>query len=264
MRTRVTIAAVSGALALSALALPAARADEEPAAFTVSNVVVNEGKPVVFTPTGVEPVSVSMTVQAPAGVRSVDALLWSGGTLPSPDDLDDQSWPDMAGPATPDGMLDCTEVNATTATCRATFILRPWRGDGSSWDTLVTVTDKQGGTHTDENVKTFTTKRHTIVRTNASPEPVRKGGTITATGKLTVAEYQFEYSYVPLPNQYVKLQYRKAGTSTWTTLKTARSNSVGALRTTTTARYDGYYRFVYAGDAHRTSAVSVADYVDVR
>ncbi|MGC0331209.1 hypothetical protein RKD23_004199 [Streptomyces sp. SAI-170] len=264
MRTRVTTAAVCGALALSALALPAAQADEVPAGITVSNVVVNDGKPIVFNATGVKPVSVSMTVKAPAGVKSVDATLWSGGTLASPDDLDDDSWPDMSGPETPDRLLDCTEVNATTATCRATFILRPWRGDGSSWNTLVTVTDKNGGTYRNENVKTFETKRHTIVRVNASPEPVRKGRTITATGKLTTAEYAFEYGYVPLPHQYVKLQYKKAGTSTWTTLKTIKSSSTGALTATTTATYDGYYRLSYAGDARNAPSVSVADHVDVQ
>ncbi|MER7492799.1 calcium-binding protein [Streptomyces pharetrae] len=262
MRTRVTVATVSGALALSALALPAAQADAEPGAITVSNVVINDGRTGVVNSTGFKRINVSMTVKAPAGVEDADATLWHGGQLPSDDDLDDESWPDMSGPETPDHLLDCTEVDATTATCRATFVVRPWRWEGSTGKTLVTVTDKSGGTFRNENVKTFEVKPHTIVRVNASPEPVRKGRTITVTGKLTTTEYG--YGYAPLGYQYVKLQYKKAGTSTWSTLKTAKSNSEGGLRTTTTATYDGYYRFAYAGDADNAPSVAVADHVDVQ
>ncbi|CAL9479880.1 calcium-binding protein [Streptomyces sp. enrichment culture] len=265
MRTRVTLAAVSGALALSALALPAAQADEEPADITVTNVVANDGKPIVMNGTGYKRVTVTMTVTAAAGVEEADATLWTGGVMPpSPDDLDGLNWPDMAEARTPDGLLDCTEVNATTATCGATFVLRPQRWEGGGFDTFVTVTDKNGGTYQNVNVKSFTYKRHSIVRLDASPEPVRKGGTITVRGKLTTAGYPYSYGYVPVAAQNVTLQFKKAGTSTWATLKTVKSNRDGALRTTTTATYDGYYRFSYPGDHRNAPAVSVADHVDVR
>ncbi|MER7839336.1 hypothetical protein ABTY98_26520 [Streptomyces sp. NPDC096040] len=41
----------------------------------------------------------------------------------------------------------------------------------------------------------------------------------------------------------MKLQFRKKGSSTYTTLKTIKSSSMGALKTTTTATVDGYYRY---------------------
>jgi hypothetical protein len=62
----------------------------------------------------------------------------------------------------------------------------------------------------------------------------------------------------------VKLQFRKKSSSTYTTLKTIKSSTTGALKTTTTASVDGYYRFVFAGTG-TTGAVSAAgDLVDVQ
>ena len=62
----------------------------------------------------------------------------------------------------------------------------------------------------------------------------------------------------------MKLQFRKKGSSTYSTLKTITADSAGNLRTTTTATVDGYYRFSFAGNS-TTSAVSAAgDFVDVQ
>jgi hypothetical protein len=62
----------------------------------------------------------------------------------------------------------------------------------------------------------------------------------------------------------VKLQFRKAGTSTYTTVKTVTSSSTGALKTTVTAATDGYWRWNFAGTSTTPAAKATGDFVDVR
>ncbi|MYX97364.1 hypothetical protein GT045_21715, partial [Streptomyces sp. SID486] len=97
----------------------------------------------------------------------------------------------------------------------------------------------------------------------AAPEPVKKGRTLTVTGRLTRADWQ-DHKYHGYSGQPVKLQFRKKGSSAYTTLKTVRTNSAGSLKTTAKATADGYYRFSFAGTT-TTAAVSAAgDFVDVK
>ncbi|MGW3210056.1 hypothetical protein ACWC94_39315, partial [Streptomyces sp. NPDC001135] len=98
---------------------------------------------------------------------------------------------------------------------------------------------------------------------NASPEPVVHGRTITVKGTLTRANWE-THAYAGLSNVSVKLQFRKSGTSTYTTLKTVTSGSGGAVTATTTATSDGYYRFSYAGTTATGAATSASDFVDVQ
>lgn len=82
--------------------------------------------------------------------------------------------------------------------------------------------------------------------TNASPEPVSAGTTLTVTGKLSRANWD-DNAYHGYANQSVKPQFRKAGTSTYTTVKSVTTSSTGTLRTTVTASADGYWRYAFAG-----------------
>jgi hypothetical protein len=62
----------------------------------------------------------------------------------------------------------------------------------------------------------------------------------------------------------VKLQFRKKGSSTYTTLKTIKTTSTGTLKTTTTATADGYYRYSFAGTTTTPGVSAAGDYVDVQ
>ncbi|MGW1149135.1 hypothetical protein ACWD6I_29880, partial [Streptomyces sp. NPDC002454] len=64
--------------------------------------------------------------------------------------------------------------------------------------------------------------------------------------------------------QPVKLQYKKNGSSTWTTLKTVKTDRYGKLKTTVKATADGSYRYSFAGTSTTPAVNSSADYVDVR
>lgn len=74
-RTRITVGALSGALALSALAAPLA--DAAPAATDVKNIVVNKGKPVVIGVSGSVTVPVTMSVTGGAS-HGASATLYHG------------------------------------------------------------------------------------------------------------------------------------------------------------------------------------------
>ncbi|WP_308376183.1 hypothetical protein [Streptomyces sp. ISL-99] len=76
MRIRATVAAVSGALALSALAVPAAQADGGHGDTTLTKVVVNGGKNVVVGTTEVRTFTVAVTAADDSGI--------SGGTTTTP------------------------------------------------------------------------------------------------------------------------------------------------------------------------------------
>ncbi|WP_324788117.1 hypothetical protein [Streptomyces sp. H51] len=110
---------------------------------------------------------------------------------------------------------------------------------------------------------TVLVQRNSQLTADASPEPVTKGKTITVTGKLSRANWE-DHKYHGYTSQPVALQFRKKGSSTYTTLKTIKSDSTGSLKTTTTASVDGYYRFSFAGTTTASAVSATGDYVDVR
>ena len=99
---------------------------------------------------------------------------------------------------------------------------------------------------------------------NASPEPVRKGGKLTVTGRLTRATSDAATTFTGYAKQPVKLQFRKYGSSTYTTIKTVYTDSAGYLKTTTTANAKGYWRWSYAGNSTVASVSATGDYVALK
>ncbi len=91
---------------------------------------------------------------------------------------------------------------------------------------------------------------------------MKKNKTITITGALTRANWE-TYKYGGYTKQPVKLQYKKKGTSTYTTLKTVTTDSKGVPKTTTNATADGYFRYSFAGTSTTPAVTFAADYVDV-
>ncbi|MER5603781.1 hypothetical protein [Streptomyces sp. NPDC002265] len=98
---------------------------------------------------------------------------------------------------------------------------------------------------------------------NAAPEPVKKNKTLTITGSLTRANWDTG-KYAGYTGQKVKLQFRKKGSNTYTTLKTVTTDSHGNLKTTYKATADGYWRYSFAGTSTTPAVSAAGDYVDVR
>ncbi|MEU7054260.1 hypothetical protein ACF1GS_19225 [Streptomyces eurythermus] len=260
MRIRATAAAVSGALALSALAVPAAHAAPAAPNVTFSHMKVNDGKAITLGATSTVKVKATYTVTHPATVSMSDVL--TGPVLYRGDSA---KYPDTQ--VTSDDPGTCAKVDPTTAHCSATITVPArelYNSDAGTWKQGgVAVDRKTGADRWQNDLGTLPVRRAAQLTTNAAPEPVKKGRTITVTGQLTRADWPHG-TWVAFGGRPVELQFRKAGGSTYTTVKTVTSSSTGTLRTTVTAGSAGSYRYRFAGTS-TTSAVSApADHVDVR
>lgn len=248
--------ALSGALALAAVLAPAAQADESWGGdTTITNASVNSGKPVVVGISNVVTFPGSVTATDPDGIDTAGVYVWHGSSEESTD------------MSVPHGSRTCTAVDSTTKTCGVTFTLDPrdlrknaWAGQ---WKVAVDAFDKGNGGISLDAYKYTCIQRYSKLSVNASPEPVTKGTAITVTGKLTRANWE-THDYRGYTNQPVKLQFRKAGTSTYTTVKTVYTNSTGNLKTTVTASSDGYWRYFFSGTSTTATVKTAGEYVDVR
>ncbi|MEV7071407.1 hypothetical protein [Streptomyces sp. NPDC093990] len=266
MRIRALVLAASGAVALSALAVPSASAATAGPAVTFSNLKVNSGKNIVVGSTSMVTVSATYTVTKPANLSAssfqTGPVLYRGATLGM--DSDDLLFGDDAG--------TCTASSSTVLKCSAKVQFRP-KGTAETGDLInsqagtwklgaLAVNDSDGITWQGGLGSTHLQRRATLTA-NASPEPVKKGRTITVTGKLARANWDTN-TYAGYSTQPVKLQFRKKGSSTYTTLKTVNTTSTGTLKTTTTATADGYYRYSFAGTTTTPSVSAAGDFVDVQ
>ncbi|WP_320776946.1 hypothetical protein [Streptomyces sp. CRN 30] len=297
MRMRATVAAVSGALTLSALVVPAVaqaadgtrpsfdsiaagaaaelqtglKADAPASAearggvaaraaaaldISVSGVSVNKNKDIVVGTTGGYQVPITYTVNHSGDLGSFASipLIYHGSSIST------ATWGYSA-----DDVATCADVSATAVKCSATFTFLPAElinSDAGTWRVAVI-----GATETDdvtlENVATRKVLRTSKVTVDAAPEPVKKGATITVTGKLTRADWDTN-TYVGYGSQSVVLQYRPKTSTTYTNVKGIKSTSTGALKTTVKASASGYYRFVFNGSPTGGKATATGDYIGVK
>jgi hypothetical protein len=294
MRIRATVAAVSGALALSTFALPAAHAADAPSykteaakilaahsgksAFssdaaaadlgvTFSDLKIAKAVKVGTTNHVSTTVTYTLTHGANYDINSSDfdsgPLIYKGSSITSAENM-------LGGelPAT------CTATSDTTATCTGNIDIFPQNEDGTAGDLLnsdagkwsagaIALQYSTGDYSLQGDLGTTLVQRYSKLTVNAGPEPVYKGKTVTSTGKLSRANWE-DNKYHGYTNQPVKLQFRKAGTSTYTTIKTVYSDSYGNVKATATAQYDGYWRFSFAGTTTTPAVSATGDYVDVR
>ncbi|MFI1226167.1 MULTISPECIES: calcium-binding protein [unclassified Streptomyces] len=286
MRIRATVAAVSGAIALSAIAVPAAQADDgrswtlEPgfsatqpglgdkskqafgatakvAAPKVTAAVVNGGKPIVVGTKSKQTVPFSATATADAGVGGVAAFIWIGKSI------DDKNSLGFG----PNGKsISCKVVNATTTTCKGTITLDPGpmiSSDATWWRIGASAVTEEGEEFGSEAVSKVRVQRFSKLTVNAAPEPVKKGKTITVTGKLTRANWDTG-TYKGYSKQSVKLQFKKKGAKSYTTVKTVKTSSTGTLKTTVKASADGTWRYSFAGTPSTPAVSAKGDYLDVK
>ncbi|WP_405914872.1 hypothetical protein [Streptomyces sp. NBC_00728] len=114
-----------------------------------------------------------------------------------------------------------------------------------------------------DGLGTAKVQRYCKLTANASPEPVKKGRTVTVTGLLSRVNWDTG-KYAGYAAQSVQLQFRKKTSDTYTTLKTVKSDSKGNLKTTTTATVDGYFRYNFAGTSTTPAVKATGDYVDTK
>ncbi|WP_406373981.1 hypothetical protein OG788_26775 [Streptomyces sp. NBC_00647] len=270
-RRTVAVATFVGALGLSVLNAPTAQAADT--GITVSDIVINNGKPIVVgTTKEVEP-PVSFDIALPSGYSTADPFrydafpfLYRGGMQTAAD-----TGENFIGP----GGYTCYERDAKHARCEGNLYIDPHpsqdhvdsNSDATTWKVGVSLKlfKADGGLKAGERETRSTTvqlKRAAKATTNASPEPVAKGKSITVTGKVTRANWSTK-KYDAYSGRTVSLQFRAKGADTFKTVKKATTSSTGGLKTTVTASVDGYYRWVYYGNSTTGVATSAVDYVDV-
>ncbi|WP_328362464.1 hypothetical protein OG800_28575 [Streptomyces sp. NBC_00445] len=298
MRIRATVAAVTGALALSAVAAPVATAAEpkvpanvaaaldaasdDTSAFATaaayvldasfSNVKVNSGKDITVgtTATVKVPVSFTLTHGADVDIHAADFVaavqLYRGTSFG--DSVSDFTSTDAT----------CTDSSATVASCKATVAIDPFylfNDDADAWKAAAFAVAYNGedpdepedpdniGVVVKDPTNSFRFLRQSQLTVDAAPEPVKKGKTITIKGNLTHANWD-NSRYVGFGNQSVVLQFRKKGTTNYTNVKGIKTRTQGKLVTTVKASIDGYYRFQFKGTPSTAPVTVAGDFVDVK
>jgi hypothetical protein len=130
--------------------------------------------------------------------------------------------------------------------------------DAGTWISYVYV----NGTDASDYGPNIRVVRAARLSTNASPEPVKKGATLTVKGTLTRADWK-TLSYRGYAGKDVQLQWRSANGS-YSTIKTVTSNAEGDLKTKVKGNRDGCYRYVFKGSSTTDSVKSKGDCIDVR
>ncbi|MEV7976036.1 hypothetical protein [Streptomyces sp. NPDC086519] len=255
---------LAGALALGALAAPSAAAADT--GITVTRMVVNEGKPIVVGTTAKVKPGFTFRMTWPSGVKLADAQVLPflyHDTTAAKGAADGGIYFDSVG---------CGDNGSQPADCGGEFSIEPRYtldsdNDATTWKIAAGAKiwgsdDKLKSQEILTGLGTVQVLRAAKVTANAAPEPVAKGGTLTVKGAITRADW-VKHRYVGFGGKAARLQFRKKGSSTYTTLKTVRADSAGALKTTVKAAADGYYRWTFGATATTGGATSAGDYVDV-
>jgi hypothetical protein len=259
----------------------AAAAVPYPLAVTFSNVKVNSGKPAIYVgTTGYVHVPYSFTltgtdvdVTASDFVPALD--LYYGTAQDAENWLEDGTEPTckVASTTSTSGSVVTVENCTGTIDVDAEYGLETYQA-GSSWHTEVYAVAFNGQDPNTGDVSKIgyaeqtglaapAVQRLSRLSVNAAPEPVKKNATLTITGALTRADWNSgKYSgYVNVP---VKLQFRKSGSSTYTTVKTINTDSKGNLKTTAKATASGFWRYSFAGTATTPAVNAAVDGVTVK
>ncbi|MEH0423827.1 hypothetical protein [Streptomyces sp. B21-083] len=273
-RRTAAVIATAGALALSVLNAPAAQAKDT--GIVLSDLVINNGKPVVVgTSRVVEPL-ISFNIALPPGYDTdhpfrydAEPFIYRGGMTEAV-----KTGEDYIGP----GGYTCYELSLKRAHCEGNLYIDPHpsqdhvdsNSDATKWKIAVLLRLWKADEITIAAQEYETRPGSVSLRraaklsvADATPEPVAKGKKVTVSGKLTRANWTTKKNDA-YAGSTVALQFRAQGATTFKTLKKVTTNSAGALRTTVTASTDGFFRWVYLGNTTTGTATSGQDYIDVR
>ncbi|MEV0172098.1 calcium-binding protein [Streptomyces sp. NPDC050803] len=255
MRKRYAAAATAAPLVVLAATAPAAHADTIVGDTRITSAAASKVTTAVGATLGTS-VGVTLTATDDSGIAGVVG-------------------PKIVGP---DGLVirptrnECTAPSATTMSCVYSFPLSPDGTDAQDlrnsaageWHFKAKAVAVDGDSHHLSPGAPLNVKRHTrLETTQATPEPVDKGGTLTVTGWLRRANWDTNVwdGYAGRP---VALQFRKSGTDTFKTVTTVTADSAGKLRTKVTANATGTWRWRFTANSVSTGATSQGDRVEVR
>ncbi|MGW2960176.1 calcium-binding protein [Streptomyces sp. NPDC001220] len=250
MHIRTAAAATAGTLAVLALYAPAAQADAHKGDTAFTSVTFSRSA-VHLGVSAAQNLTVTATAKDNSGIKGI-----YGGKLVSPDRR--IAFPESAS---------CTRPSSTTMKCVWKYVLDPngadyenlKNADAGTWHLDAEVAAKDGDFYTLDTSKSVKVTRYAkLTATQAGPEPVVKGHSLTVTGTLTRADWNTG-AYVGFGAQHVALQFKKAGSSTYSTVRTVTTDGGGKLRTTVTANSAGTWRWKFAGTGTTGAATATGD-----
>lgn len=260
MRRTTIGAALTGALAMAALLVPAAQADDvvgnaDAGAFKITG-GGGSGNDVVLGVSDSRKITVSLTASDDSGIDVADFTLYHGKSLAAADAVLKAA--ETAPVCTADG---------TTSVCTKHYTVDPRRDLKNSlagiWKVAVDVQANDGDYTKSDGHTTFFMKRYAKLTTNASPEPVAKGSKLTVTGKLTRANWD-THDYRGYASQNVSLQSRKPGAASYEPLGYVETNTYGVATAKVTVTADRYWRYLFRGTMTTGAAKAPGDFVDAR
>ena len=98
---------------------------------------------------------------------------------------------------------------------------------------------------------------------NAAPEPIRKGRTLTLSGRLIRAN-DLGTGYTSYSGKTMRVYFRPKGSSTWSYMGYTKTARDGRFRKAFTAKRDGTWRAYFPGTSNFDRQKSRDDYIDVR
>ncbi|MFF2023774.1 hypothetical protein ACFVW2_18520 [Streptomyces sp. NPDC058171] len=274
MKSRAAIALVTGALALGAVTVPVAHAEDRPVRpvaadptddLKITDFTVRGGKETVV---GLQSktVEATFTAEHPGGLWFVTGHLWRGPSYYEFDRLLMMYLPEESDPG------NCERITWTKVKCVVKIHANPNErearhdlddANAGKWNLVLDATDNgELSAGSLPNYATHYVKRAARLSADATPEPVRRGANLTVKGALSRVSWDKQW-YAGFAADQVKLQFKKRG-GTWQTVKTVAADSRGRVKATVKASSDGHYRFTYGGSTTTGAVNSSADFVDVR
>ncbi|MDX3608016.1 hypothetical protein PV702_16530 [Streptomyces sp. FL06-04B] len=249
---RAVVAGGAAAVFTAVAAVPAGAA-EGGASF--SRIQVNGGKPIV--------IGTTKEVMAPASFRitTTKQRKTPGLVFLHRDGGNEQLWHSIETndcPTQGPGVCDIDE--------RMNFDPSEWamlNSEAGVWRVGAEVRFKDGSGDVDDKGMAVYVQRNSRLTVNASPEPVAKGRTITVTGKVTRANWETR-KYASYGGRHVSLQFKPAGSASYTTVKKVYADGSGNLKTTVKASRTGTWRWVYYGNTTTGASTSSGDTVVVK
>lgn len=221
--------------------------------------VTNHGKSVIVGISEVVTFPVKLTVKDNSGVKKVGRA--DAGSTHST----------TSGPVETVG-ITCKKLSSTTSECTASMRIDPhafpWYSDlnaneaAGDWGVYGIVNANDGDYWIYDALAPFKFKRAATLTASAT-RPSLFGGSskrVKVTGKLARADWE-ALKYRGYGGQSLKLQFRKAGAASYTTVKTVKTNRAGQVSTTLTAPGSGSWRWFYQGTNTTMQIASAGDTV---
>ncbi len=247
---RIVVASGAAAAFTAVAAVPAGAAE---GGVSFSRVQVNGGKSIV--------IGVSAEIAVPASFRMTTTKKYKFPAVFLYRKGGDRLWHAIE-------TSDCVKVKSGVCDFNETMFFDPsvWdmrNSEAGAWKVGAEVHFRGGGGDVDDKGLTVNVKRNSRLTVNASPEPVVKGKTLTVTGKVTRANWETR-KYGTYGGRLVNLQFKPAGATSYTTVKTVYANGSGSLKTTVKASKSGTWRWAYNGNSTTGPSKSSGDYVAVK